>query len=104
MLEDLVFDEIVGRLNGKPTREPGPPGPKGEPGEDGKDGEKGERGPPGPKGDPGEVEEAPKDGQQYASYRSVVVGPARAAMAKAASGLLDRKGRWDRPGRRVIPD
>jgi hypothetical protein len=63
MLEDLVFDEIVGRLNGKPTREPGPPGPKGEPGEDG---EKGERGPPGPKGDPGEVEEAPKDGQQYA--------------------------------------
>jgi hypothetical protein len=44
----------------------GPRGERGPPGKDGSDGKDGERGPPGPKGKPGEVEEAPKDGQQYA--------------------------------------
>ena len=64
MLDD-VFDDLVGRLNGKqPAQGPkGPPGPKGDPG---KDGERGPVGPKGDKGEPGEVEEAPKDGQQYA--------------------------------------
>lgn len=44
----------------------GPQGPKGEPGAKGDKGEPGEPGPKGDKGEPGEVEEAPKDGRQYA--------------------------------------
>jgi hypothetical protein len=63
MLDDLTFDEIVGRLNRKAPvakAEAGPPGPQGDPGEQGPPGPKGD------KGDPGEVEEAPEDGQQYA--------------------------------------